>query len=108
MYSNNDAFLVNSYGITKAANVGGKTTIVQGIEVSGTNASGVAAALAAAQASDVVVLTIGIDHTIEHEGTGIGGIGSCSMFGCWGNLNAFDLPAFKTRSVPPNTAFIRT
>eukprot|EP00040_Diaphanoeca_grandis_P036063 m.228606 g.228606 ORF g.228606 m.228606 type:complete len:784 (+) comp33542_c0_seq1:89-2440(+) len=50
-----------------AANVGGTTTLEAGVEVSGNNATGIAAALAAARQADVVVLTLGIDHSVEHE-----------------------------------------
>ena len=50
-----------------AVNRGGSTTVAGGVGVSGNNASGVAEALALVDAADVVVLAIGIDHTIEHE-----------------------------------------
>jgi beta-glucosidase len=56
------------------ANVGGTTTIVPGIDVDSTNSSGIAAAVAAAQAADVVVLAIGIDSTVEHEGRDVADI----------------------------------
>lgn len=49
-------------------NLGGQTTAAQGVEVSSDRTDGVAAALAAAAASDVVVLVLGIDKSIEHEG----------------------------------------
>lgn len=46
----------------------GKTDVVQGVAINSDDASGVAAALAAVDAADVVVLCIGIDTTVEHEG----------------------------------------
>jgi beta-D-xylosidase 4 len=51
-----------------AVNAGGTTTVAEGVAISGSNSSGVAAALALVEAADVVVLAIGIDHSIEHEG----------------------------------------
>jgi len=41
---------------------------VPGVAVSGTDTSGVEAALAAVDGADVAVLVIGFDHTLEHEG----------------------------------------
>ena len=51
-----------------ALNVGGETTNATGVGISSTNSSGIAAALALGKAADVVVLALGIDKTIEHEG----------------------------------------
>eukprot|EP01116_Phalansterium_solitarium_P015449 TRINITY_DN3413_c0_g2_i1.p2 TRINITY_DN3413_c0_g2~~TRINITY_DN3413_c0_g2_i1.p2 ORF type:complete len:747 (-),score=307.36 TRINITY_DN3413_c0_g2_i1:314-2554(-) len=51
-----------------AVNVGGNTVVVQGVDVDSQNDTGIAAAVAAAAAADVVVLALGIDKTIEHEG----------------------------------------
>ena len=48
-----------------ATNAGGTTTVAEGVSVSGSNSSGIAAALALVEAADVVVMAIGIDHTIE-------------------------------------------
>ena len=57
-----------------AANVGGTTTVAAGISVSGSNTSGIAAALALVDDADVVVLVIGLDHTVEHEGVDVADI----------------------------------
>lgn len=51
-----------------AVNRGGRTTSAKGVDVDSKDASGIAAALALARAADVVVLVLGIDKTIEHEG----------------------------------------
>ena len=51
-----------------ATNVGGTTTIAKGVDINSANSSGIAPALALVKAADVVVMVIGIDHTIEHEG----------------------------------------
>ncbi|EDQ91999.1 uncharacterized protein MONBRDRAFT_337, partial [Monosiga brevicollis MX1] len=51
-----------------AANKGGATTVVPGVDVNSNNSSGLAAAVAAAQAADVVVAFLGTDKTIEREG----------------------------------------
>ena len=53
--------------ITKA-NVGGTTTGAMGVAVSTGTATGIAQAVAVAKAADHVVLTMGIDGTIEAEG----------------------------------------
>lgn len=47
---------------------GAKTQVVEGVDVSSTNTSGIAAALDAVKSSDATVLCLGIDHDIEHEG----------------------------------------
>ena len=47
-----------------ATNAGGTTTVAEGVSVSGSNSSGIAPALALVEAADVVVMAIGIDHTI--------------------------------------------
>jgi hypothetical protein len=51
-----------------ATNAGGTTTVAKGVDINSSNASGIAPALALVKAADVVVMVIGIDHTIEHEG----------------------------------------
>ena len=51
-----------------ALNSGGTTTNATGVGISSTNSSGIAAALALGKGADVVVLALGIDKTIEHEG----------------------------------------
>ena len=48
-----------------ATNAGGTTTAAEGVSVSGSNSSGIAPALALVEAADVVVMPIGIDHSIE-------------------------------------------
>lgn len=53
------------------ANVGGSTVIRPGVNVTGSNTSWVAAALAAVDAAEVVVLAVGLDHTVEHEGVDV-------------------------------------
>jgi len=51
-----------------ASNVGGQTTSSQGVEVNSSKTDGIQAALDSASAADVVVLVLGNDKTIEHEG----------------------------------------
>ena len=51
-----------------ATNAGGTTTVAEGVGMSDSNSSGIAAALALVEAADVVVMAIGFDHTMEHEG----------------------------------------
>lgn len=51
-----------------AANIGGTTTSAQGVEVNSNKTDGIQAALAMAAQADVVVLVLGNDKTIEHEG----------------------------------------
>lgn len=50
------------------AKAGGTTTIEQGVDVDSARTSGIAAAKASALKADVVVLVVGNDRTIEHEG----------------------------------------
>jgi len=50
------------------ANAGGATASAKAVDVNSTDASGIADALALAAAADVVVLALGIDKSIEHEG----------------------------------------
>jgi hypothetical protein len=47
---------------------GGTTAIEQGVDVNSNRTGGIAAAVAAAEAADVVVLVLGNDRTQEHEG----------------------------------------
>jgi xylan 1,4-beta-xylosidase len=49
------------------ANVGGTTQVAFGCSINSTNASGIAPAVALAEASDIVILALGIDGTIENE-----------------------------------------
>ena len=51
-----------------ALNAGGSTTVAKGVSVSGGNSSGITDALALVEAADFVVMAIGYDHTMEHEG----------------------------------------
>lgn len=53
----------------RAVNSRGLTTNATGVGVTGANASGIPAALRLARAADVIVLALGIDKTVEHEGT---------------------------------------
>jgi len=46
----------------------GKTAYVSGVDINSDNITGIPAALAAGRAADVIVLVLGIDRTIEHEG----------------------------------------
>ena len=55
-----------SAAISKA-NTGGVTSVAAGCAISGTNTSGFAAAVAAAQAADTIVLMLGIDSSVEDE-----------------------------------------
>ena len=50
---------------------GGTTTSAAGVDWAGDNASAIPAALALAKAADIVILALGIDHTIEHEGVDV-------------------------------------
>lgn len=49
-------------------NVGGNTSIFKGVDINSSDDSGIAAALEACSKSDVVVLAVGIDKSIEEEG----------------------------------------
>lgn len=49
-------------------NVGGKTTAVKGVDINSQDTSDVAAAIAAAQQADIVILALGIDKSVEYEG----------------------------------------
>ena len=51
------------------ANIGGKTVNATGVEINSKNASGIPAALAAAKDADVIILALGLDKSIEHEGS---------------------------------------
>lgn len=51
-----------------AANAGGSTTSAAGVDVNSRSTSGVAAALALGRGADAIVLVLGTDKTIEHEG----------------------------------------
>ncbi len=51
-----------------AANTGGSTTMLEGIDVDSADTSRMAAALALVQAADVTVLVLGITRDQEHEG----------------------------------------
>lgn len=51
-----------------AANVGGVTNAAQGVEVNSQKTEGIKDALDLAAAADVVVLVLGNDKTVEHEG----------------------------------------
>ena len=51
-----------------AANAGGRTVGAAGVGVTDRSTAGVAAALALGAAADVIVLVLGIDKTVEHEG----------------------------------------
>lgn len=47
---------------------GGVTSNFSGVSVSGSDPSGIAQALSAGANADVIVLVLGIDKTVEHEG----------------------------------------
>ena len=51
-----------------AANVGGQTVVVEGVSIKG-NDSSWGAAIAAAEASDAIVLALGTDRSVASEGT---------------------------------------
>ncbi|EGD78599.1 hypothetical protein PTSG_01576 [Salpingoeca rosetta] len=53
--------------ITKV-NTNGHTRVQQGVDINSQNTSGIQAALDAVSTSDVVVLCLGIDRSVEHEG----------------------------------------
>jgi len=50
-------------------NHGGKTSSAAGVEVNSAKTSGIASALTLGRAADAVVLVLGIDKTVEQEGT---------------------------------------
>eukprot|EP00475_Leptophrys_vorax_P024823 TRINITY_DN343_c0_g1_i1.p1 TRINITY_DN343_c0_g1~~TRINITY_DN343_c0_g1_i1.p1 ORF type:complete len:746 (+),score=247.05 TRINITY_DN343_c0_g1_i1:83-2320(+) len=54
----------------KAVNngAGGSTVISKGVDINSNDQSGMQAAIAAANDADVIILAIGIDRTVEHEG----------------------------------------
>jgi hypothetical protein len=58
------------FGSIAAANKGGTTTNATGVSMSGSASDPITMlqALAVAKAADVVVLALGIDKTVEHEG----------------------------------------
>ena len=58
----------------EAANTGGTTTVASGISVSGRDTSGIAKALALVDDAEVVVLVLGDDHSVEHEGRDVADI----------------------------------
>ncbi len=65
----NDFACVTTIGAAiSSANKGGKTTMAQGVDVNSNDTSKMKEALDMAKAADVVVLALGIDHSIEHEG----------------------------------------
>ncbi len=49
-------------------NAGGKTTIAAGVDINSNDTTKMEAALDLGKAADVIVLVLGIDRTIEHEG----------------------------------------
>lgn len=51
-----------------STNVGGQVVVAKGVEVADNSTAGIAEALEAAKASDVVVLAMGNGRAIEHEG----------------------------------------
>jgi beta-glucosidase-like glycosyl hydrolase len=59
--------IVSPFLALQAANVGGTTAFSLGCGINGTDRSGFAAAIALAQAADIVVLALGIDDSIEAE-----------------------------------------
>ena len=59
--------IVSPFQALAAANVGGTTTYTQGCDLTKNGTAGFAAAIAAAQAADFVVLALGIDLTVEGE-----------------------------------------
>ena len=59
--------LVSPYMAMQVSNVGGTVTMAKGCAVNSTDSSGFAAAVALAQASDIIVLALGIDDSIEAE-----------------------------------------
>ena len=50
-------------------NTGGTTTSAAGVDINSNATSGIAAALALGRAADTIVLALGIDKTVETEGT---------------------------------------
>eukprot|EP00298_Acanthocystis_sp_HF-20_P010442 c18858_g1_i1.p1 GENE.c18858_g1_i1~~c18858_g1_i1.p1 ORF type:complete len:767 (-),score=379.05 c18858_g1_i1:13-2313(-) len=66
-YNNYDCIQTIGEGI-QAANFGGNTVIASGVDVDSNDSSRIAAALALASSADVIVLALGIDRTVEHEG----------------------------------------
>ena len=68
-WPNSDASCIKTIAEAIAdANVGGTTTMAKGVDVNSKATTGIAAAVALAQAADVIVLVIGNDRSVEHEG----------------------------------------
>ena len=59
--------MVSPLAAITAANTGGSTTYTAGCAITGTDSSGIAAAVAAAKAADLVVLGLGITQAVESE-----------------------------------------
>ena len=53
----------------RKANVGGHTVNATGVDIDSKDASRIPAALTAAKAADVIILALGLDKSIEHEGS---------------------------------------
>lgn len=64
---NDFSCVVTPAAAINASNTGGSVIVQQGCSISGSDKSGFAAAVAAAQAADVVVLMMGIDQSVEGE-----------------------------------------
>lgn len=65
--SNKFECLTSPYDALLAANAGGSVTYTPGCPISKNDSSGIAAAVAAAAAADLVVLALGIDGSVEGE-----------------------------------------
>jgi hypothetical protein len=50
-------------------NVGGQTVAEKGVDVDSADTSNITLALRAAQDADIVILALGIDKSVEYEGT---------------------------------------
>lgn len=64
----NDDCILTIAGSIARTNVGGATMTAPGVDINSNDTSKIAAAVALAKDADVVVLALGIDRSIEHEG----------------------------------------
>jgi beta-D-xylosidase 4 len=67
-FAANDACIPTIAEAISRLNTGGVTNSAAGVDVNSNRTDGIPAAIELAQNADVIVLTMGIDKTIEHEG----------------------------------------
>ncbi|GMH47864.1 hypothetical protein TL16_g00169 [Triparma laevis f. inornata] len=67
-YDGSHSCMTSIYEAIKAENANGATSVAQGCDVSSNSTDGFDEALSIAKAADIVILAVGIDNTVEHEG----------------------------------------